>query len=96
MLDFGLTIKTLLEELNNASITIEDHVTIKIINLLGPKFETYVTVLNKKTCNKKKLPDLDLPLKSLEEERLRMTGKTSLNNVQASCSGGSSRGGSGG
>ncbi len=34
--------KTLLEELNDASITIQDHVTVKIINSLGLKFETYV------------------------------------------------------
>lgn len=96
MSDFGLTMKTLLEELNDASITIQDHVTVKIIKSLGPKFETYVTVLNEKARNENKLPDLDLLLKSLEEEELRMTGKTSLSNVQTSSSGGSSQGGSGG
>lgn len=96
MSDFGLTMKTLLEELNDASITIQDHVTVKIINSLGPKFETYVTVLNEKARNKKKLPDLDSLLKSLEEEELHMTGKISLSNVQTSSSGGSSQSGSGG
>ena len=96
MSDFGLKMKTLLDELNDASITIQDHVTVKIINSLGPKFETYVTVLNEKARNEKKLPDLDSLLNSLEEEEIRMAGKTSLNNFQASSSGGSSRGGSGG
>lgn len=86
--------KTILEKLQDGAITIKDHVTVKVINSLGPKFETYVTVLNKKTRNEKTLPNLDSLLKSLEEEEIRMTGKTSLNNVQASSLSGSSQGGS--
>lgn len=48
MVDFGLTMRTILEKLKNAAITIQNHVTVKVINSLGHKFETYVTVLNKK------------------------------------------------
>lgn len=81
MSNFGLTIKTLLKKLNNLSIIIQDHFTVKIINSLGPKFETYVKVLIKKTCNEKKLLDLNLLLKSLKEKQLRITEKTLLNNV---------------
>ena len=73
--------KIFLEKLNNGSITIQDYITVKIINSLGPKFETYIMVLNKKACNEKKLLDLDLLLKILEKEELRITRKTSLNNV---------------
>lgn len=47
-------------------------------------------VLNEKTWNEKKLPDLDLLLRSLEEKEIRMARKTLFNNVQASSSGGSS------
>ena len=96
MVDFRLTIKIILEELQDAAIMIKDHVTVKVINSLGPKFEIYVTVLNEKARNKKTLPNLDSLLKSLEEEEIRMTRKTSFNNVQASSLSGSSQGGSGG
>ncbi len=80
MSDFGLTLKTLLEELNNSAITIQDHVTVKIINSLGPKFETCVTVLNEKARNEKVLPDLNTLLKSLKEEEICMAEKSLLNN----------------
>lgn len=84
-----------MEEPNDASITIQDHITVKVIKSLSLKFETYVTVLNKKAHNEKKLPDLDSVLKSLEEEEIRIGGKSVLNNVQT-LSGGSSRVGRGG
>lgn len=84
--------KTVLEELNNIAITIEDYVIIKVINSLGPKFETYITVLNKKACNKKVLPDLDTLLKNLKEKEICMAGKSLLNNFQINSSSGSSRG----
>lgn len=59
--------KTIFKELKDSAITIKDHVKVKIINLLGPKFETDVIVLNEKARNEKVLPDLDLLLKSLAE-----------------------------
>ena len=93
MSDFGLTMKTILKKLKNSTITIENHVTIKIINSLGPKFETYITILNKKAQNKKTFPNLDLLLNSLEEEEICMAGKTLLNNVQNNSSGGGDGGG---
>ena len=96
MVDFGLIMKTILEELQDAAITTEDHVTVKVIISLSPKLETYVIVLNEKARNEKTLPNLDSLLKSLKEEEIRMTGKTSLNNIQASFSNGSSQGGPGG
>ena len=84
MVDFKLTMKIILEELQDTAITIEDHVTVKVINSFGPKFETYVIVLNEKARNEKILPNLNSFLKSLEEEKIRMTEKISLNTVQAS------------
>lgn len=93
MSDFGLIMKTLLEELNNTAITIQDHVIVKVINSLDLKFETYVTILNKKARNKKVLLDLNTLLKNLEEEEICMAEKSLLNNVQTSFFGESSRGG---
>lgn len=67
MLDFGLIIRTFLEKLNHAFITIQNYITIKIIYFLGPKFKIYITVLNKKSYNKKKFSNLNLLLKSLKK-----------------------------
>lgn len=81
IVDFVLTMKTILEKLQDATIIMEDHVTVKVINSLDPKFEIYIIVLNKKICNEKTLPNLDNFFKSLEEKEIYMTGKTSLNNL---------------
>lgn len=56
------------------------------MNFLGPKFETYVTVLNKKACNKKVLTDLDTLLKNLEEKEICIAEKSLLNNFQTNFS----------
>ncbi len=88
--DSGLTIKTLLEKLNNAAITIQDHITFIIINFLGPNFETYVIVLNKKTRNGKVLANVDTILKNLKKDEIRMAGKSLLNNIKTGFSGRSS------
>ncbi len=50
----------------------KEYVTIKVINSLGPGFETYVTVLNEQARKENKLPDLGGLFKSLKEEELRM------------------------
>lgn len=89
MSDFGFTMRTLLEELIDASITFEDLLTAKIINSLGPKFETYVAGLNEKARNDKKLPDLYALLRSLQEEEV---GKSFWSNTRSSSSGGLARG----
>lgn len=39
MVNFELTMKTILEELQDAIITIKDHITVKIINSLSSKFK---------------------------------------------------------
>ena len=44
--EMGRTMRTVLEEIHEQKITIDEYVTIKIINSLGPGFKTYVTVLN--------------------------------------------------
>ena len=72
--------KTILKELQDTTIIIENHDTVKVINSLSPKFEIYVIVLNKKNRNEKSLPNLDSLLKSLEEEKIRITAKTLLSN----------------
>lgn len=52
MIDFKLTMKTILKMFQDIGISIENHVTVKVINFLDPKLKTYITVLNKKTHNK--------------------------------------------
>ena len=83
--------KTFLEELNDAAITIQDHFIVKIINFLGLKFEMYITVWNEKARNEKMLPDLDILLKTLGEEEIRSLKKNLLNNIQTGSSGRSSK-----
>ena len=68
--------KMLLEKLNNAAITIQDNITVKIIHSPSPKFKRYFTVFNKKARNEKILLDLDELLKSLEKEKMYMMGKS--------------------
>ena len=94
MQDFGLTMKIPLEEVDDLNIVMKEWVLVKIINSLGPTFETYVTVLNEKARTEKTLPDLDALLKSLEEEETRQSGKNLLNTVQGNSPGRSLRGGS--
>ncbi len=60
MTDFGFAMKSLLQKLNDVAITIQNHITVKILNTLGAKFETNITILNKKACNEKRLPNLDI------------------------------------
>ena len=93
MIDFRLTINCIIEELQDTVIIIKDHVIVKVINSFDLKFEIYIIVFNEKTRNEKTLPNLDSLLKSLEEEKIRMTEKTSLNNIQASFSSGFFQGG---
>lgn len=81
IVDFRLTIKTILEKLQDAAIIIKDHIIVKVINSFNPKFEIYIIILNKKARNEKILSNLDSFLKSLEEEKICMTKKTSLNNI---------------
>lgn len=64
--------RTILEEIKDLKISIEEYVTIKVINSMGSGFDTYDTVLNEQARKEKKLPDLDSLLKSLEEEENRM------------------------
>lgn len=81
ILNFRFTIKTFLKEFNNIFIIIQDYVAVKIINFLNFKFEIYITVLIKKTYNKKKFLNLNLLLKNLKEKKLHMTRKTLLGNI---------------
>jgi len=67
-----------LEEIKDQGITIEEYVTIKIINSMGSEFDTYVTVLNESARKEKALPELDELLQSLKEEENRMKGTTTL------------------
>ena len=68
----------ILEEIKDQGITIEEYVTIKIINSMGSEFDTYVTVLNESARKEKALPELDELLQSLKEEENRMKGTTTL------------------
>ena len=79
MSNFRLIIKTLLKEVYDLNISMKEYVLVKIINLLGPTFKTYVTILNKKARTKTALPNLEALLKSLEKEKIRLTGKNLLN-----------------
>lgn len=74
--------KMLLKEFNNLKIIMKELILVKIINLPRPTFEMYITVFNKKTRIEKILLDLDMLLKSLEEEEeIWLSGKNLLNTV---------------
>lgn len=70
--DLERSINVVLEDIEEQNITMKEYVTIKVINSLGPGFETYVTVLNEQARKENKLPDLGGLFKSLKEEELRM------------------------
>lgn len=70
--DFDRKMRTILKKIKNQQITIEEYVTIKIINFMDSEFDTYVTVLNDRARKEKTLPDLDDLLQSLKKEENRM------------------------
>ena len=70
--DLESSINVVLEDIEEQNITMKEYVTIKVINFLGPGFETYVIVLNEQARKENKLPDLGGLFKSLKEEELRM------------------------
>lgn len=94
--DFGRKMRTVKEEIKDLNISIDDYVTIKVINSMGSGFETYVTVLNEQARKDKKLPDLDELLKSLEEEENRMKATAIVAAVHNGRGGYRGRGGRGG
>ncbi len=75
--DFDRKMRFILEEIKNQGITIEEYVTIKIINSMSSDFDTYVTVLNESVRKKKTLSELDELLQSLKKEN-RMKGTITL------------------
>ncbi len=85
--------KTLLEKPNNAAITVQDNVTVKIINSLGRKFKGYFTVFNKNARNEKVRLDLNKLLKSLQDKKMCIVGKSLLNNIETGFFSGSFRDG---
>jgi len=70
--DFGRKMRIILKKIKNQQITIEEYVTIKIINFMSSEFDTYVTVLNDRARKKKTLSNLDDLLQSLKKKKNRM------------------------
>ena len=81
-----------LEEIKELDITMEDMVTMKLINGLGSSFEIYLTMLSQKARDDNKLPDLQALLSNLEDEerRMKQTAKVNLAQSQITSSGGAS------
>ncbi len=70
--DFDRKMCIILKKIKNQQITIEEYVTIKIINFMNSEFDTYVTVLNDRARKKKMLSDLDDLLQSLKKKKNQM------------------------
>ena len=95
--NLGVKIVKILEEIKELDISMEEMVTIKLMNGLGSSFETYLTMLSQKARDDNKLPDLQALLSNLEddERRMKQTTKVNLAQSQNTSSGGVlSRGGS--
>ena len=73
----------ILEEIKELDITMEEMVTIKLMNGLGSSFETYLTMLSQKARDDNKLPDLQALLSNLEDEERRMKQTTKVNLAQS-------------
>ena len=92
-----MKIVKILEEIKELDITMEEIVTIKLMNALGSLFEAYLTMLTQKARDENKLPDLQALLSILEDEERSMKQSTKFNlaESQSTISGGiSSRDGS--
>jgi len=76
--DFDRKMRFILKEIKDQGITIEEYVTIKIINSMSSEFDTYVTVLNESARKKKALPELDELLQSLKKKKNRMKSTITL------------------
>ncbi len=76
--DFDRKMRFILKEIKNQEITIEEYVTIKIINFMNSEFDTYVTVLNESVRKKKALSELDELLQSLKKKENRMKSTITL------------------
>ena len=95
--NLGVKVVKILEEIKELDITMEEMVTIKLMNGLGSSFETYLTMLSQKARDDNKLPDLQALLSNLEDEehRMKQTTKVNLTQSQSTSLGGAlSRGGS--
>ena len=58
----------ILEEIKELDITMEEMVTIKLMNGLGSLFEIYLIILNQKIRDNNKLPNLQAFFANLEDE----------------------------
>jgi hypothetical protein len=70
--DFDRKMCIILKEIKNQEITIEEYVTIKIINFMSSEFDTYMIILNDRARKKKKLSDLNDLLQSLKKKKNQM------------------------
>ena len=64
----GVKIVKILEEIKELDITMEEMVTIKLMNSLGSSFETYLTMLSQKARDDNKLLDLQALLSNLKDK----------------------------
>lgn len=59
----------ILEKIKKLDITIEEIVTIKLMNNLSNLFKIYFTILSQKIGDNNKLPDLQALLPNFEDEK---------------------------
>lgn len=72
--ELQVKINKIQEEIKDLEITLEDYITIKVLNGLGEKFETWVTLLSQKARDDSKLPSLTSIFQNLMEEEHRIKG----------------------
>ena len=89
--NLGVKIVKILEEIKELDISMEEMVTIKLMNGLGSSFETYLTMLSQKARDDNKLPDLQALLSNLEDKERRMKQTTTVNLAQSQSTSSSGR-----
>ena len=78
-----MKIVKILKEIKELDITMEEMVTIKLINSLGSLFETYLIMLSQKARNNNKRSDLQVFLSNLKDQECRMKQTTKINPTQS-------------
>ena len=70
--EYGSLVRDIKAEITDIPLTVEQIVTLKLLNGLGTSFSTYLTILNEQARREDKFPGLDVLLKNLEDEEARM------------------------
>lgn len=78
-----IRIDKILDKFKGLDITIEEIITIKLLNSFGRLFETYLTILIQKAKDKYKLPDIQALLSNLKDEEYYIKQTIKVNFIQS-------------